>query len=352
MSSKTQKNRGTKTKAEIKSIWDSFDEEDVTKTPIECVYDQKVNIEFCKLCSSSLAFNEEHLMTCTNTSCGIIYTNIVDDAAEWRFYGNSDNPGADPTRCGMPVNPLLEQSSYGCKILCTGKATYEMRKIRRYTAWQSMPYREKSNYDDFQRIISMSGNAGIPKLIIDEALRYHKNIVQQKTFRGINRDGIIAASIYIACRVNDHPRTPKELATIFNLDNTSATKGCKNAIKILNSFESQMEQCDKTTFSTTKPEAFIERFCSKLNINTELTKLCQFITMRIEQKNLVPEKAPQSVAAGIIYFVAQTCGINITKGEIHIVSEISEVTINKCCKTLETYKEDLIPRVILEKYGN
>jgi len=352
MSSKTLKNRGTKTKAEIKSIWDSFDEEDVTKAPIECVYDHKVNIEFCKLCSSSLAFNEEHLMTCTNTSCGIIYTNIVDDAAEWRFYGNSDNPGADPTRCGMPVNPLLEQSSYGCKILCTGKATYEMRKIRRYTAWQSMPYREKSNYDDFQRIISMSGNAGIPKLIIDEALRYHKNIVQQKTFRGINRDGIIAASIYIACRVNDHPRTPKELATIFNLDNTSATKGCKNAIKILNSFESQMEQCDKTTFSTTKPEAFIERFCSKLNINMELTKLCQFITMRIEQKNLVPEKAPQSVAAGIIYFVAQTCGINITKGEIHIVSEISEVTINKCYKKLETYKEELIPRVILDKYGN
>jgi len=352
MSSKTHKNRASKTKEEIKSIWDSFDKEDTSKVPVECVYDNKVNIEFCKLCSASLAFNEEHLMTCTNTHCGIIYTNIVDDAAEWRFYGNSDNPGADPTRCGMPVNPLLEQSSYGCKILCSGKASYEMRKIRRYTAWQSMPYREKSNYDDFQRIIAMSGNAGIPKLIIDEALRYHKNIVQQKTFRGINRDGIIAASIYIACRVNDHPRTPKELATIFNLDNMSATKGCKNAIKILNSFESQMELCDKTTFSTTKPEAFIERFCSKLNINAELTKLCQFITMRIEQKNLVPEKAPQSVAAGIIYFVAQTCGINITKGEIHIVSEISEVTINKCYKKLETYKEDLIPRVILEKYGN
>jgi len=62
----------------------------------------------------------------------------------------------------------------------------------------------------------------------------------------------------VLVKANNHPRTPKELATIFNLDNTSATKGCKNAIKILNSFESQMDQCDKTTFSTTKPEAFIE----------------------------------------------------------------------------------------------
>jgi transcription initiation factor TFIIIB Brf1 subunit/transcription initiation factor TFIIB len=30
---------------------------------------------------------------------------------------------------------------------------------------------------------------------------------------------------------------------------------------------------DKTNFGKTKPEAFIERYCSKLNINNELTKL-------------------------------------------------------------------------------
>ena len=56
-----------------------------------------------------------------------------------------------------------------------------MRKIRRYTEWQSMPYREKSQYDEFQRIFIMANNSGIPKMIIEDAHRYHKNISEHST---------------------------------------------------------------------------------------------------------------------------------------------------------------------------
>ena len=99
--------------------------------------------------------------------------------------------------------------------------TYEMRKIKRYTEWQSMPYKEKSQYDEFQIITTMANNAGIPKMIIDDAIRYHKKISEYKlTFRGDNRDGVIDASIYIACRINNLPRTAKEIAHIFHLDIT------------------------------------------------------------------------------------------------------------------------------------
>ena len=93
-----------------------------------------------------------------------------------------------------------------------------------------MPYKEKSQYEEFQRITILAANAGIPKLIIDDAMLYHKKISEAKTFRGCNRDGIIAATIYISCRINNYPRTSKEIACIFQLDHHSATKGCKNAI--------------------------------------------------------------------------------------------------------------------------
>jgi hypothetical protein len=109
-----------------------------------------------------------------------------------------------------------------------------MRKIRRYTEWQSMPYKEKSQYDEFERIKTMSRNSGIPKIIIDEALRQHKKLSEMKTFRGSNREGIIAASVYIAGRIHDYPRTAKEIASVFHLNNAAATKGCKNATNLLN----------------------------------------------------------------------------------------------------------------------
>jgi transcription initiation factor TFIIB len=336
-----------------KELWSIFDSEiNNSNNNLECIYRECGTREFCDYCESNLAFSDEGFLTCTNKTCGIIYKDIVDHSAEWRYYGADDNQNSDPTRCGMPINPLLEESSYGCRVLCNGGMSYEMRKIRRYTEWQSMPYKEKSQYDDFQLITIMAHNSGIPKMIIDDAIRYHKKISEfELTFRGDNRDGILAASIYISCRINNFPRTAKEIANIFHLDVTSATKGCKNALSIINNIEKDMDNREKTNFGKTKPEAFIERFCSKLNINNELTKLCHFISMKIEKSNLMSENTPHSIAAGIVYFISQFCNLNISKHDVKNISEISEVTINKCFKKLENMKDILIPDVILKKYS-
>jgi transcription initiation factor TFIIB len=337
-----------------KELWSTFDSEingGEKKEPLECMYRACGDREKCDLCESNLAFSDEGFLTCTNQKCGIIYKDLVDQSAEWRYYGAEDNQNSDPTRCGMPINPLLQESSFGCKVLCYGATSYEMRKIRRYTEWQSMPYKEKSQYDEFQRITIMSQNAGIPKSIIDDAIRYHKKISEYElTFRGDNRDGILAASIYISCRINNFPRTAKEIATIFHLDVTSATKGCKNALVIINNLEKDLDNKEKTSFSKTKPEAFIERYCSKLNINSELTKLCQFIAMKIEKMDMMPENTPHSIAAGVVYFISQICKLNVSKRDVKNVSEISEVTINKCFKKIEKMKNELVPAVILNKY--
>jgi transcription initiation factor TFIIB len=337
------------------SLWNIFETEITYKNnpivPLECLYRSIGDRENCERCQFNLAFSDEGFLTCTNNRCGIIYKDLLDQSPEWRYYGADDNQSNDPTRCGMPINPLLEESSYGCKVLCIGKSSYEMRKIRRYTEWQSMPYKEKSQYDEFQRITVMAQNGGIPKLIIDDAIRYHKKICEfEQTFRGDNKDGLIAASIYISCRINNYPRTAKELATIFHLDVTSATHGCKNAQSIINQLEKDVNNNDKTNFCKTKPEAFIERYCSRLNINGELTNLCKFISIKIEKQNLMPENTPHSIAAGVVYFIAQTCKLNLCKKDVKNISEISEVTINKCFKKLEKLTSQLIPAVIIKKY--
>jgi transcription initiation factor TFIIIB Brf1 subunit/transcription initiation factor TFIIB len=66
--------------------------------------------------------------------------------------------------------------------------------------------------------------------------------------------------------------------------------------------------------------------------------------------NLMPENTPQSIAAGVVYFISQLCKLNVSKKEVKTISEISEVTINKCFKKLETKTAVLIPQVILQKY--
>ena len=51
-------------------------------------------------------------------------------------------------------------------------------------------------------------------------------------------------------------------------------------------------------------------------------------------------------------FIAQLFKLYISKREVKIVSETSEVTINKCYKKLEkiAQEEKIIPAAILKKY--
>jgi transcription initiation factor TFIIB len=350
---KTHKKKSEVSSVDKSKLWDIFDIDAKTihtdtSPNIQCVYTKDNNV--CKLCNTSLMIMEDGFPTCVNSKCGVMYTDTLDFSPEWRFYGSEDKNANDPTRCGNPINPLLVQSSFGCKVMCNSNSSYEMKKIRKWTEWQSMPHKEKSLYEEFQFITIMAQNAGIPKIFIDDAVSIHKDISEQKMFRGINRDGIKAASIYISCRLNGCPRTAHEIAEIFKLDKTSATNGCSIAVNILHNIERNVEPSKQADLCITLPSSFIERYCSKLGINPELTMLSKFIAFKIEQNNLITDSIPHAISAGIIYFIAQNCNLNVTKSDIKTVSGVSEVTINKCYKKLDNIRNILLPKSILDKY--
>ena len=347
------------TRGDKAMMWDIFDSDKTSEignnsqsNKMICLYTNENNNESgtCDYCNSVLIITDDGFPTCTNKTCGVIYKNTLDYSPEWRFYGAEDKNKSDPTRCGNPINPLLVESSFGCKVICSNSSSYEMRKIRKWTEWQSMPHKEKSLYDEFQFITIMAQNAGIPKIFIDDAIVIHKDISEQKMFRGMNRDGIKSASIYISCRLNGCPRTAHEIAEIFRLDKASATAGCSMAVKILHNIERNYEPSQQTELCSTRPSAFIERYCSKLNINGELIMLSKFIAKKVEENSIINNNTPHAIAAGIVFFISQNCNLNISKLDIKSICGVSEVTINKCYKKLELIRENLIPLCILDKY--
>jgi len=351
---KTKKKKNGISSSEKNRLLDIFKSE-CEEESTTIIYEKKKESGCCHLCSSVLMIMDDGFPTCSNPQCGIIYRNTLDYSPEWRFYGAEDKNSNDPTRCGNPINPLLVESSYGCKVLCTNKSSYEMKTIRKWTEWQSMPHKEKSLYDEFQYITIMAQNAGIPKIFIDDAMARHKEISEQKMFRGMNRDGIKAASIYISCRLNGCPRTAHEIAEIFMLDKTSATNGCTMAVNILSNIERNNASSDSGNkngdLCATTPSSFIERYCSKLNITQELTLLSKFIAKKIEDNRMICDNVPHAISAGIVYFICQLSQLTISKTDIKNICGVSEVTINKCYKKIENMRTMLIPDCILSKYS-
>lgn len=264
------------------------------------------------------------------TKCDSVLERFIDQGAEWRFYGANDNKMVNPTRCGMPTNDLLPNSSLGSMIGYTSKDNYDFKMMRKYHMWNSMTYKERSLYNIFENLTIIASNSGISKSILEEAKNLYKQVSESRITRGDNRRGLIASSIYIACKKHGVPRSSKEIAKIFNINSTVMTKGCKKFQEIM-----------KVDIKTTTPCDFINRFCSNVNLSREQTDICRSVVENVEQHSIVSENTPPSIASGVIFLCSEHFGWKITKKMISQNCDVSQVTITKCFTKLNQHKDIL-----------
>lgn len=283
----------------------------------------------CKVCCAIDVILDDGNYICRK--CGTINERFIDTSAEWRYYGCDDSKGNDPTRCGLPTNELLPDSSLGSLIGWSSNESHAIRLMRKYHLWNSMSYRERTLYNVFDTLTLNSTNNGLTKSIIDEAKTLYKQISEMKLSRGENRNGLIASSIYMSCKRNNVPRSAKEIAKMFNIKLTVMTKGCKKFQEIL-----------KLTTASTNPDDFIARYCSRLELSNDQRLKCKQVAAKVEELELASENTPPSIAAAIIYLCSSHYGWNISKKNLSDKCEISQVTVAKCFKRLQPYEKLLI----------
>jgi hypothetical protein len=75
-----------------------------------------------------------------------------------------------------------------------------------------------------------------------------------------------------------------------------------------------------------------------------------FIANKVEQNNIITDNTPHAIAAGIVYFISYYCNMNVSKSNIKQISGVSDVTINKCFKKMDTIRDTLLPKCIIDKY--
>jgi transcription initiation factor TFIIB len=322
---------------DIWSLFDSLSVDDVQSEDQKKVVvenDSKGHkVEECEFCKSKNIVVEDCNYVCQD--CCSVLSRFIDMTAEWRFYGGDDNKTSDPARCGMPTNDLLPESSIGSVIGYGTNVSYEMMMLRKYHRWSSMTYKERSLYNIFDGLTIYATNSGIPKTIIEQAKNYYKQLSEMQITRGENRAGLIASSVYMSCKHHGVPRSTKEIAKMFNLRSTTMTKGCKKFTEMM-----------KLHMECSTPINFIERFCSKMNLDQSVRDIAKHVIVTADKLNLICESTPPSIAAASIYLVGIVKKLNFSKKELAICCEISQVTIGKCYKRLHAYRHHLFDEEI------
>ena len=274
---------------------------------------------------------ENYIYSEVETTCKVCNKTIGDilNVPEWRYYGSTDSKRNDPTRCGMPVNPLLPGSSLGTTINNKGNI-YDRISTRQN--WNSMPYKERSKYKVFMEISEKCNKNQLPNIIRETAKSLYSIIADTKISRGKNRRGVIGACVFNACKECKVPRSVKEIAAIFDMDPKVLTKGCKNYTEIIRLNKINVNRSQNS--ETIKMIDFVERFCHNLSISDTDMKSIRKITEICESNHLIYDNTPPAMATGCIYLFSQLSKIDISKKTISENCNISEVTINKCYKKL------------------
>lgn len=301
----------------------------------------------CKGCGTKGSLIEDqHTSVIVCSECGFVNEELLDHGPEWRQYNNEDSRSEGVGRCGCPSSFFFPKSSQGTIISGINNI-----RLKRKQKWNSMVYKERSLNGVFEFINTICTKNNITRNIIDTAKILYKklsdckhktgiNMGKQIIIRGENRISIIAACVFKACEMNKTPRSVKEIASFFSLDEKKVTKGIKQFDKIMKNSEDNNISMEH--FSTDTAEDFIRRHCVKLKINKEDTNIAVKIAQNCSKMKLASDHNPQSVAAGAILVMVNYCQLDIDKKEIAKLFGTSDVTIGKIYHKIAPYATALV----------
>lgn len=305
----------------------------------------------CISCKSDrlIIDNTKGYLVCQD--CAVINEEFLDKNVE---FPNEQN-GA--SRYGCPSNFFFPRSALGTKISSKG---YNRAAILQRQG--QMPYREKSLLEVLEeRIQTKCKKYNVTQTIIDSAKILYKKVSDCKHTKGkrkgkhmimrcINRRSMIAACVFYACKLQKEPRSPKEVADIYDLEIKHVNRGCRKFIDYIDLSSIFFEIKSSQSFD------FIERFAKKLSIDKQYINIAKDISTNIHKLGLASTHEPPSVAAGCILLVANMYHVDINKKQISDIFGISDVTISKTYRKIYPYHKIImsnkVTELILEKKNN
>jgi transcription initiation factor TFIIIB Brf1 subunit/transcription initiation factor TFIIB len=283
------------------------------------------------------------------TSCGGVMERPIDSGAEYRFFGLEERGGGDPCRVGAPMDTRFPGSSLGTIILSHAQGgntstRIAMARIRRYHTWNLLPYRERSLLQVFEQIALTATNQGFDTRTMDLSKDMYVKLVEHCDRRGMSRTSVVASCIYSSLKQVGQPRKPKEIAEMFHLRTAQFTKSLKYFQEILCMANQRGLLREGTRAPAAQPSTrasnYIAHPLSLLAIprgeSMALREKAIAIANEIEDKELCPENMPPSLAAGIIAYVLSQKHPEITHESIAEVCGVSEGTLQKCLKKVES----------------
>ena len=279
---------------------------------------------------------EDSVVGGTCVSCGLTSSHLISDECEWTSGLSSDGVVHDPSRVGMPCDPLYSDHwGRGTLMKQSFRHGNKYALMCRLSFHDSMNHRDRAlhkAYLEFDQICKE--NLNLTSNITKVAQSYYKKIAESQLTRGAVRSGIKANCVFFACKDAKVPRTTQEIANAFGIST-------KDISRTYDTVRGHLKVTSTKTI--TCPHDMVPRIFTSLGFHMDraaqkLKMKCIRACQAVATYPKLMGKTPMAVASTTILRVLKETDLAITKEEISEAAGISVATINKI---------DLIVKVIL-----
>lgn len=219
---------------------------------------------------------------------------------------------------------IVAPTEPGPKLKTQRKPDYLRSAVR---ATKAMTTQEKNLRLALNMIEDLAQRLELSHLIKEEAAKLYREAVEKGLARGRSVDNMVAAVVYLACRLH---RTPYSLDEIIENMKNLTEDSKRDVARIYRLLIRELGR----KVPVLEPTSFVYRITSSLNLPDKVAVEAVKILMEAKRRGLTAGKDPSGLAAAAVYIAALKHGIRRTQKDVAKVANVTEVTVRNRYKEL------------------
>jgi transcription initiation factor TFIIB len=287
----------------------------------------------CSNCGGKNFYEDSKRGEIICTSCGCVMSaHEMDMGPEWRaFTAEERNSRA---RTGAPATLIMADKGLSTMISRVNKdasgraikgsqraAIYRMRK------WQLRSIAHSSKHRNLLAAMTeldrLASQLGIPRETRESAALIYRKALNRRLVRGRTINGLVAASLYLACRKHKIPRQLDEVIVEAPLKRKELALCVRLILQNVN-----------VDVPVPSPKNLIPRLCSELGLFGKTMHTALSIIDQAREKGITDGKAPGGLAAAALYIAGIIEDDRRTQREIAETANVTEVTVRNRYKDI------------------
>ena len=286
---------------------------------VNLIYDYSVGETICKGCGL------------------VIHDEMMDRGPEWRAFTKEEKESR--SRVGVPASYSFDDKGLSTSI---GRIDRDFmgRKLpisTRIKMWRLKKWQYRSRvHSSIQRNLSqammeldrLSDKVSVPRPVKERAAVIYRRALDKGLVQGRSIAGVVAASLYAACRITGMPRRLREISG-------ASLVGWKDVARcyrlILRELNIQMPLVD--------PAGFLSKIADRAGVSGETRGLAVRVLQEAKERHALAGKDPIGLAAAALYIACMESGERKTQKHLANAAGVSEVTLRNRYRTLKRQLE-------------